>query len=110
METEFKEIVEIIKLVDYDKYTGKFTRSQNYYGFKEGGILGSEKNNNLVIKIKGKSHAAPRLAFALTHGRWPVGRAVFKDGNSLNLKLISFTVINFSLNCFPSSPCSYFST
>jgi hypothetical protein len=87
MSVLFQELLEIAKFVDYDPKSGQITWAQDYYGFKKGSKCGSENKGQLVIKVKGKPYRGYELAFALTQGRWPVGKVNFKDGNPKNLKI-----------------------
>ena len=52
------------------------------------------------IRIFGKSMSAPRVAWLLHHGEWPLGKVFFHDGNPLNTKADNLYMSN-------SLPTSY---
>ncbi len=90
-------ISELQKLVAYDPETGTFTWKVSIGGNGKRGVSGSKPagstagghntNGYYRIRISGRSYLGHRLAWAITHGTWPLGSIDHIDGNPRNNKL-----------------------
>ena len=67
-------IEEVVRMFTYDQSTGIVTRRVSAGNRKAGSHVGRRNDfGHLVFELGGKSTGVHRLAFALYHGRWPVG-------------------------------------
>jgi hypothetical protein len=76
------------ELLKYDPATGEFTwRVANSNRVKVGALAGNKSGRYLVIGIDGREYRAQRLAWLLSHGKWPDGVVDHENGNSFDNRL-----------------------
>ena len=93
------EISKLQELITYDPELGTFTwkvsiggnGQRNVSGSKPAGSTAGGHNDNgyYRIRIDGRSYLGHRLAWAITHGAWPVGSIDHINGNPRDNKLVN---------------------
>jgi hypothetical protein len=87
---------ELKERLDYNKATGQFTWKVTRPGMASKGSNAGTKNREgyIQIMVKGKMHAAHRLAWLYIHGNWPDGiidhiNGIPNDNRIENLRTVS---------------------
>ena len=91
------EVAELKEKLSYDAEAGKLIwlvkPSKNVFAGEEAGCVkatraskSGEKTSYRYIRLNGENIPAARVAWAIHHGEWPMGRVTFKDGDPLNLR------------------------
>jgi len=83
----------VANLIDYKPTTGKFYWKENRGKMKAGDPAGyvynatQGGNPHLHMMIKGKRHAASKIAWLLYHGVEPVCKIEHKNGDTLDYRI-----------------------
>lgn len=73
---------QVMELLAYEPSTGAFTWKVGRRKVKAGDRAGkTDSDGYRVIGISGRSHKAHRLAWLVTHGKWPTGEIDHINGN-----------------------------
>lgn len=87
------------KSISYDPKTGVFTWKISKGRVKDGIIAGGIGNHGrLRIRFEKKDYAAHRLAWLITHGKWPNEVVDHIDGNPLNNRINNLRDVSRSVN------------
>jgi hypothetical protein len=91
------------EILQYDPLTGKIwwkikTAKKVMIGQEAGCSKATKSGPNApkyrYIRVFGKTMPAARVAWILYHGEWPLGKIMFNDGDSLNLKIDNLRMSN----------------
>lgn len=84
----------------YDPNSGVFTWiNPTANNVKAGSIAGSTNSHGYShIKYDGNNYKAHRLAWYITHGRWPIGQIDHIDGNRLNNSIANLRDVSIIFN------------
>ena len=90
-------VAEVVNALAYDPATGVFTwkisPAKNIKAGREAGCVKASRTKNGVaisyryIRLSGQEVTAARLAWAAHYGEWPAGKLMFRDENTLNLRI-----------------------
>ena len=90
---------EVREWLFYDPVTGSFTWAKPGRGVRLGHSAGTiHKNGRREICILGLRHKAPRLAWLLTHGRWPEGVIDHINGDPSDDRAENLRDVTFKTN------------
>lgn len=91
-------VARVRELLAYDPATGALTWRVNRGKAKAGQLAGAVTDvgghRYRAIGIDGRNYYAQVLARAHHEGRWPLGKVVFHDGNSLNTAAGNLTEVD----------------
>lgn len=93
------------EILAYDPSSGKIfwkvkTASKVLVGNEAGSSKGARTNSSgkqvayRYIRVFGKAMGAPRVAWLLHYGEWPVGKVFFHDGDPLNTRIANLYMSN----------------
>ena len=82
MARQLPSIERVRELLAYDQTTGELTwRRSTNRRIRVGSVAGGRHEGYIVISVDGVSIYAHRIAWLLTHGKWPAGEVDHKNGN-----------------------------
>lgn len=95
-----KFLEELRKSLGYDSETGEFRwKVGRGNQAKVGSLAGNVRSDGrLCIEFKGKIYYAHRLAWLLTHCKWPEGVIDHMDGNPSNNRIDNLRDVSCSIN------------
>lgn len=93
-------LASVRQLFRYEPTTGNFLRLVDVRGGQKAGtVAGSLGGEGYVyIGVRGKKYRAHRLAFLVTHGRWPVADLDHVNGNRADNRLVNLREADRSQN------------
>ena len=115
-QTDLDDYISISAEIEYRQDTGKFYSKRKRGNVSAGKELGSKVGKDKIylrIHVNGKRYLSHRLAWLLTHKRWPTTEIDHINGDSLDNRITNLRELSQELNVqnivkpYSSNSCGY---